>query len=1174
MCRISKWKALQIAGLIALVTVLLPFGSAQAAGEEDLFITVKPNVLFILDNSNSMDEDDSGNAVGSFSSQSRSVIGRKAAQEVIERYVNYMRIGLMTYRLPSVSAYYLHNSAYFASYEPKSYCPSDDEAVLTACQNYCNDPTDTTSRDTCQAGCRDAGNTLFDATYSVEGISGNPSSGDSIIRDSTGAKRAKYCALVYPKTKRGTNPTDTARFIYYKQALPYYASSSGGNQFFWATSYSADESTTPGVPTPGVTYYGWRKKTGTEDTHTNYSDYIWNNFQFSPTDSDLALGYGNFGRRMTAYNVGQTWYANSSPGGGYRHIECKDYPATSTHKADLLAKLDTKEGDETGYMTCATAGNACAHVVNAGLTPMPGTLRSAKNYFLGEKDYKSGVGNTSPIQDWCQKNFIVYVTDGLPSTDENGNAGSAADLIEAAKTRIQEMRDVTFKIVKDYNFDIQTYVIGLSLTDEAQPYLDALAVAGGTAVDGKAYYANDLDELKAALNKVFDSIMNRSFSFSTASVSASRVKDENYLYEASFLPYPESLMEPFWLGYLRQFTIEEDGSVALSYNWDAGTVLQARTSSRTIWTLKSGAKTDFNTTNITATDLTVADDTHRDLVVNFIRNGELDTSYVHKGWKLGDIFHSSPRTIGTPSYDYTDQVEIITVANPTRAFETFRSNHLRTTTEGTGFGKRIVVIGANDGQMHAFRTTDGAEVWSFIPPNLLPNLKKIAHDTHSPIPSGLEHTPFVDGPVSASDVWLPVTASNGKDKDAADWYTYMVFALRQGGSNTLWSSSSTCESGFSSTYSATNPYYCGYYALDITDTLNPAYKWGIQGKTLTGLSSTDGPYFGEPWSRMGIGRVQNASGHEIWVGFIGGGYSGIEHKPPAVSNTIGKGFFVIDMKTGNILWRFTYANDTGMTNDLAGPPAIVDTNNDGFIDTVYAGDLGGNMWRFRFDYNAATASVSWTGKKLFNASSTVKGPIYTSPTVAKDKAGNLWVYFGTGDIMDPTKATAVDYFFAIKDNDRDTTWTASDLTTLSSESSVYDPTDNGWVITLNTGSGEKMLADPTVFRGVVYFTTYVPDQASTLCNKTGDAYLYAVDYVTGKGKFLDNDDNSIRKEKIGDGVPTSPIVSLNPYGGTDVYASTSSSDGESHTKKLETPDIANLNRTNLMFWRDLRLNTE
>ncbi len=1159
MCRISKWKALQVAGLIALVTVLLPVGSAQAAGEEDLFVKVNPNVLFILDNSNSMDQDDSGNAVGSFSPQSRSVIGRKAAQDVIERYVNYMRIGLMTYRLPSVSKYRLHAANYFISYELKSYCPTDDAEILEACQDYCATGS-VASQAICQSGCESL-NPNFDATYR-----------DSIITNyAVGSEqRSRYCNLIYPKVNRLENVTNSGNYFYYKVPGTFYASSSFGNQFCYSETYSPNEGKT------WDSYNCYYSKTNSLDDGTGYSIPGLSG-PFEPTDEDFALGFYDYGRRMQWYYSGQTWFANSSPGGGYRHLECLDYPKNSSHKSNLLAKLATKEGDESGYMTCASgSGNSCSHILNAGLTPMPGTLRSAKNYYLGEKDYKSGTSNTSPIQDWCQKNFIVYVTDGLPSTDENGSAGSAETLIETAKTRIQELRDVTYKIEgTNHTFDIQTYVIGLSMTENARPYLDALAVAGGTAVDGKAYYANDLDELKKALNDVFESMMNRSFTFSTASVSASRVKDENYLYEASFLPYPESTMEPFWLGYLRQFTIEEDGNVALSYNWDAGKILQARTASRTIWTLKSGAKTDFNTTNITATDLDVADDTHRDLVVNFIRNGELDTDYVNKGWKLGDIFHSSPRTIGTPSYDYTDQVEVTTVANPTRAYETFRANHLRTTTEGAGYGKRIVVIGANDGQMHAFRTTDGAEVWSFIPPNLLPNLKKFAHNTHSPIPSGLEHTPFVDGPISASDVWLPVTASNGTDKDAADWYTYMVFALRQGGRNTLWSSSSTCESGFSSTYSATNPYYCGYYALDITDTLNPAYKWGIQGKTLTGLSSTDGPYFGEPWSRMGIGRIQNASGHEIWVGFIGGGYSGIEHKPPAVSNTIGKGFFVIDMKTGNILWRFTYANDTGMTTDLAGPPAIVDTNNDGFIDTVYAGDLGGNMWRFRFDYNAATASVSWTGKKLFNASSTVKGSIYTSPTVAKDKAGNLWVYFGTGDIMNPRQATATDYFFAIKDNDRDTTWTASDLTTLSSESSVYDPTDNGWVITLNTGSGEKMLADPTVFRGVVYFTTYVPDQSTSLCEKSGKAMLYAVNYVTGAGKFTNKETGEpIRAQEIGAGLPTSPIVSLRPGGGTDIYASTSSSGGESHTKKLQTPDIADLNRTNLMFWRDLRLNTE
>ena len=62
---------------------------------------------------------------------------------------------------------------------------------------------------------------------------------------------------------------------------------------------------------------------------------------------------------------------------------------------------------------------------------------------------------------------------------------------------------------------------------------------------------------------------------------------------------------------------------------------------------------------------------------------------------------------------------------------------------------RIVVAGANDGQLHAFRTSDGAEVWSFIPPNFLHKLKNIAHKVH---PTGLSHQYFVDGPVSVAAV--------------------------------------------------------------------------------------------------------------------------------------------------------------------------------------------------------------------------------------------------------------------------------------------------------------------------------------------------------------------------------------------------------------------------------------
>jgi len=63
--------------------------------------------------------------------------------------------------------------------------------------------------------------------------------------------------------------------------------------------------------------------------------------------------------------------------------------------------------------------NACTYIVDAALTPTAGTFRSAFNYFQGVPDYQSAIANTSPIQAWCQKSFIIYVTDGLPSVNDS-----------------------------------------------------------------------------------------------------------------------------------------------------------------------------------------------------------------------------------------------------------------------------------------------------------------------------------------------------------------------------------------------------------------------------------------------------------------------------------------------------------------------------------------------------------------------------------------------------------------------------------------------------------------------------------------------------------------------------------------------------------------------------------
>ena len=112
-----------ICGMSLCILALLTAVSGDAAEEALFTISVKPNVLLILDNSNSMDQDFIGNGICSWATGSRSVEGKNALAGIVNAYIEKMRLGLMTYKLPSATKYNLHGAVYFCSYVPKSYCP-------------------------------------------------------------------------------------------------------------------------------------------------------------------------------------------------------------------------------------------------------------------------------------------------------------------------------------------------------------------------------------------------------------------------------------------------------------------------------------------------------------------------------------------------------------------------------------------------------------------------------------------------------------------------------------------------------------------------------------------------------------------------------------------------------------------------------------------------------------------------------------------------------------------------------------------------------------------------------------------------------------------------------------------------------------------------------------------
>ncbi len=1138
--------------IILFLLILFLSISPVFADEEDLFsasASIEPNVLMIFDNSNSMDEDFVGNSVCSWVTGSRSVEGRRALIDIVNTHVDAMRLGLMSYGLPSASKYQLHNSLYFSSYEPKSYCPNPP----VECSTYCATG-DAAALAICQSSCSPQ-NSQFDATYRDEIIT-NYAVGSE--------QRIRYCNLIYPKRNRAVNPTDISRYVYYKLPGTFYADSSYGADFCYSSSYNASEG--------GSDYYQcYNTKTGTSDDGSGYSSASMSG-SFYATDEDLALGFNDFGRRMAWTYSGRTWFANSSPGGGHLHVAVDDNPSSNSQKNSLLAKLAMKEGDETGYMACTSTSNpnSCAYIVNAGLTPTAGSFRSAENYFKGVKDYKTNTNNTSPIQDWCQSNFIVYVTDGLPSVDENGVKGSAATLLPGVLGKIDNLRTLTKTIGSaTYTFDVQTFVLGMALTDDARAHLDLMAVHGGTDVDGHAYYANNASELTAALNAVFSNIIERAYSFSTASVSSSRIQDENYIYETSFEPKNN---DPFWKGYVKKYQINSDGFIGAAV-WEAGAVLDATAAgSRSIHTRINSVDTEFTTANIGLSPNVLnlpsgATETDADNVVNYIRGENTPDN-----WKLGDTFHSNPITIGSPSPFFYD------VLDSGNVYATYRDNRERSSANG----KRLLLTGANDGQLHAFRTLDGVEAWSFIPPNLLSKLHLISHTSH---PTSLTHQFFVDGPITVADAWL----GSGTTKSWTDWRTLAVVSLGRNdrdytnavpsaNATKYWSSSTACDTGLAHAYSTANPYYCGYYALDFTNmgygSTAPEYKWHLN------LNSTQAPYAGEPWSRMAIGRAK-IYGQERWLGFIGAGFSGADCSGGGSCELRGKGFYVVDLRNGDVIWQYNRSNNTAnLEYDFAAAPAAADMDNDGYIDSVFAGDTGGNVWRFdlcKKTDGASCGTLNWTGNLLMDKiNGSNKQPIYTSPTVTIDNSGQVWLYWGTGDKTDPVGNAPAGYFWAIKPQMCTPTCSRNDGENLTSSSRTYEDDSNkiGWYINL-AGQSEKILSDPVVFGGVVYFTSFTPASGGAgSCGQAGTAKMYAVKAFTGGGGVLDKTDTTVRSVDVGGGIPSTPVISMRP--GTapsaDIYMTISGGGGQkANTLRVNFDPPTLTTRGNMLFWRDRRI---
>jgi Tfp pilus tip-associated adhesin PilY1 len=131
-------------------------------------------------------------------------------------------------------------------------------------------------------------------------------------------------------------------------------------------------------------------------------------------------------------------------------------------------------------------------------------------------------------------------------------------------------------------------------------------------------------------------------------------------------------------------------------------------------------------------------------------------------------------------------------------------------------------------------------------------------------------------------------------------------------------------------------------------------------------------------------------------------------------------------------------------------------------------------------------------------------------------------------------------------------------------------TKDGFYINL-VGTGEKMLSDPTVFGGVVYFTTYTPPTGSgDLCLQGGTSALYAIGYTSGDGRF----GGASRSMSLGAGIASSPLISMKPGGSTiaDIYITLSGGGGiAASTQRVNFNPPGLSNKVNILNWKDRRI---
>ncbi len=846
-------------------------------------------------------------------------------------------------------------------------------------------------------------------------------------------------------------------------------------------------------------------------------------------------------------------------------------------------------GNDVDYITAITS------LVGDTWTPLSESLYESYLYFKGGAvDYgdpanhpdvlSSATTYKSPIDDFCQKNFVILLTDGEPYGD-----GSADNKIEGltgfqdetgssscSGNCMDELADVMYG--QDCRSDLPdsqnviTYTIGFA-TD--QQLLQDTATKGG----GQYYTANDTAGLADAFSSILTDILaiNTSFVAPAVSVNAfNRFTHRDELYYALFRPGDR----PSWNGNVKKFKLTSSGIIdangdpavnpntgffdadATSFWTDAadapdgpevekGGAAGELTLTRNIYTntgtsnLLSDSSNRLHEDNALVTKQMLGDPSMsaevREEILQQARgvdlkdeDGDGDLSDARRSY--GDPIHAKPVLL---TYGGTEDVPDMTL-----------------------------FVGTNAGYLHAIDISDGTEQFSFVPVELLPNLPVLFTNS-----SSVDHPYGLDGPLT---YWFNDANNNGvllnSGSVETDEHIYLYQGMRRGGRN--------------------------YYALDVSERSNPKLLWTVEG------GSAEFSELGQSWSAATHAKLLIA-GTATDVVIFGGGYdTNQDSNETAEADSEGRAIYIVNAETGAKIWQAgppgsNNGSDpdlvlTEMTNSIPADITVIDGNGDGYADRIYAADMRAQLWRIDLNNeNSGSANLAKDANdddmggviaKLGGSESENNRRFYYAPDVSLSKSGLHYnIAIGSGYRSHPLDLDIHDSFYIVRDGftmeqissritaglyiTPDGSFGADGM--LDDVTSSFDAVTNyesyGCYINLidratDTFVGEKSLAKSLTFGGEVMFTTFEPTSgigASSCSPSQGLARLYTLDVEMCTPPGYDPIDGppEHNPDPLPPGIPPQPTIVITDDGLPVVLVG---------TKKIDKAPERLINKT---YWR-------